>query len=546
MDYNKLASCYSKLESTTKRLEKRDILSDFYSLIEKDELYTIVLLSMGQVFPSRAKDLGIASELMKKIIIRVTGSSENEFNKTFAKTGDLGLTAEELVRKKKQNTLVVRKLTTEKVYSNLRKLPDIQGSGSQDKKITLVAELLSSASSEEAKYIVRTVLGEMRIGAAAGVVRDAMAKAFEKEAKDVEKLFDVTGDFGKVALLAKEGKTAEIEIFTPIRVMLADRSKDLKEGLEKFEEPALEVKYDGFRIQIHKNRGEIKIFSRRMENVSIQFPEIVKWCRESIDARKCVMEGEALAVDKNGSPLPFQLLSRRIQRKYDIDKMVKEVPVVVKLFDLLYVNGESFMEKPLNERWKKLGEIVKKTETFGLADHLETKDFKEANEFYKRSLSAGQEGVIVKNMDAPYQPGKRVGYWLKCKEIMETLDCVITKAVAGEGKRSNWFGSFYLSVKEDDKLVEIGRMGSGTTDEQLEELTKLLKKDTIKKDGRTVKVEPKIVVEIGYEEIQQSPKYESGFALRFPRLIRLRTSDKTINDISTLNQVATLYKMQKK
>ncbi|MBI4014691.1 MAG: ATP-dependent DNA ligase [Candidatus Aenigmarchaeota archaeon] len=541
MDYSRLARLYEELESTAKKLKKAEILGEFYGSVEKKDLYGIVLLSMGQVFPSEQENLGIASEMMRKILQKVTGAGEKDVTSVFNATGDLGIVAEALLKKRKQHTLISRRLSHAKVMENLQSLPYVEGKGSQEKKMGIIAELLSSASPVEARYIVRTVLGEMRIGVAAGTVRDALARAFSLDKSIVERLFDVTGDYGRVATLLAQGKTeASVELFTPLRVMLADRAKDLKSALEKFGNAAIETKYDGFRVQIHKDGPRVKIFSRRMEDVTRQFPDIEKSSRESLRAQRCIVEGEVIAVGKNGSPLPFQLLSRRIQRKHEIEKMLREIPVVVRLFDALYVNGETLMSTPLRERWAKLKPCVKTSSHMSLAEHVETRDFDEANAFYKSALRAGQEGVMVKNMEAPYQPGKRVGYWLKVKEIMETLDCVLTGATHGEGKRGKWFSSFLLSVRGKDGLVEIGRMASGTSEQELEELTRRI--EIVEDMGREVTVKPKIIVEVAYEEIQRSPTYSSGMALRFPRLVRIRDDKEEADDVK---KVSRLFRMQK-
>jgi len=550
MKYSQLVEIYKKLEATTKKLEKRDILADLYKRCPKKDLRKIVLLSMGRVFPTGGKELGLAREMVKRIIMKTYGVSENELNQKFKETGDLGSTAEYFAEHKKQMSLGKRKLDINIVFENLRKLPDITGPGSQDRKISLVAELLASASGEEARYIVRTVLGDMRIGVAAGIVRDAIAKAFNQDPKDVEHLYDVLTDYGEVALLAKEGKLkAEIAIGKPIRVMLAERAPDLKTAMEKFENIAIEMKLDGFRAQIHKKGDEITIFSRRLEDVTNQFPEIVERSKKHIKAKECIIEGEILAVDpKTGKPLPFQQLSRRIQRKYDIDKMVREIPVSINLFDIIYLNGKNLMKRPLNERWKKLKAVVRPLKgKFELVEHIETKDFKKANEFYHYCLSMGEEGVIVKNLDAHYQPGKRVGYWLKVKPIMEPLDLVIVGAKWGEGKRAKWLGSLILAARDTKtgKFLPTGMMGSGLTEEQLEEVTQKLKKLIIEEKGRNVVVKPKIVVEVAYEEIQKSPKYPTGYALRFPRLLRFREDEKKPEQADTVATIEKLYKQQR-
>lgn len=552
MKYSSLVKYYERLEATTKKLEKSDILAELYRKISDDDLGRTVLLSMGVVFPAGEMELGLAREMLQKIIVKTYGIDEKGAVKKFKETGDLGSVAEFFAANRKQMLLVKKELTVEHVFENLRKLPEITGVGSQERKIALVRELLSHSTPKEARYIVRTILGDMRIGVAAGLVRDAIAKAFGKDAKEIEHVYDVVGDYGSVAEMARKGVLkAEIQIGRPIRVMLADRAPDLKEAMGKFENPALEFKYDGLRVAIHKDGNDIKIFSRRLEDVTHQFPDIAELARENIAARQCIVEGEALAIGKDEKPKPFQVLSRRIQRKYDIEKTIKEIPVQVNLFELIYLNGQSWMKKPLKERLEKLGEIIKETKRFCLASHLETKDFRKADEFYKNALSAGQEGVIVKNLDAHYQPGRRVGYWLKVKEILEPLDLVVTGAEWGEGKRTKYLGSFILAARSGDKFLETGRMASGLIEKASEklptmgELTERLKDLIISEEGKVVKVRPEIVVEVGYEEIQKSPKYPSGFALRFPRILRVR-DEKSPADSNTVKDIEKLFRMQKK
>lgn len=546
MKFLQLAELYEQLDSTTKKLEKRDILAGFYKKCG-DDLYKAVLLSMATVFPRGDQELGIAVGMIKRVIQKVTGSAEKEVVDQFKKTGDLGLAAEKLIEKRKQRSLAKRELTVDYVFDNLRKLPEITGEGSQDKKIALIAELLSAAAPIEARYIVRTAIGQMRIGVAAGIVRDAIARAFDKPAAEIEHMYNMIGDYGHVAERAKKGKLkVEIEMFRPITVMLADRSGGLEEAMKSFERTALEKKYDGFRVQIHKDGNNIRIFSRRMEDVTKQFPDIIKWSKEQLKANVCIVDGEAVAYDREKKKtLAFQQLSRRIQRKYDIEKMVKEIPIQVNLFDVIYADGENIMNKPLHERWPFLKSIVKQNENIKLADHIETNDMKEAEKFYKNALARGEEGVIVKNMDAHYQPGRRVGYWLKVKPILEPLDLVVVGAEWGEGKRANWLSSVILAARDGSKLVETGRMASGFTEEQLEELTKTLKPLITGEEGKIVSVKPQIVIEIGYEEIQASPKYPSGYALRFPRLLRIRTDEKSPKDADTVKTIEKLFKMQR-
>jgi DNA ligase-1 len=548
MLYKNLADYYEKLESTSKKLEKAEILSELYSKTPDKILPKLVLLSMGTVYIQGESELGVASELVKRIIEKTFGVSGHEVEKKFKETGDLGLTAEFFIIHRRQLTLARRELTVETVFENLRKLPEVSGSGSQDKKIALVAELLSQASGKEARYLVRTVLGEMRIGVAAGIVRDAIARAFGQEKKEVEHVYDILGDYGRVAEMAKRGNLkVELEVGYPLRVMLADRAKNLKEALEKFEKPCIEMKMDGFRAQIHKKGKQVKIFSRRMDDVTRQFPEVADWTRESVKAAEAIIEGEILSVTKDGKPKPFQVLSRRIQRKYEIERMVREIPVRIDLFDIIFLNGKNLMHEPLRRRWEILGKTIEPLKAkFVLVEHIETRDLEKAEKFYQQCLSMGEEGVIVKNMNAQYQPGRRVGYWLKVKPIMEPLDLVITGATWGEGKRASWLGSLVISARDSGgRFLPTGMLGSGLTEEQMEDLTRKLKKLITEEKGRNVTIKPKIVLEVAYEEIQKSQKYESGYALRFPRLIRLREDDKKPEDADTLATMEKLFRQQR-
>ncbi|MBI5332052.1 MAG: ATP-dependent DNA ligase [Candidatus Aenigmarchaeota archaeon] len=544
MQYIKLARLYEELEATAKKLEKRDILAVFYKQAPENDLAIVTMMSMGIV--AADIDLGIASQMMIRVAAKTYGIPEKEIVQKLKETGDLGLAAEYFAKNRKQQAFFKKELSIDNVFENIRKLPELSGSGSQDKKISLIAELLSHAQPLEARYIVRTTLGDMRIGVAHGIVRDAIALAFNKEPKEVENSWNVTGDFGKVAEMAKNGKLkADIILGNPVRVMLADRSPDLKEALEEFEHAAIEFKLDGLRMQIHKDCEKIRLFSRRLDELTSQFPEIVKWCRECIKAKQCIVEGEVIAVDSKGNPLPFQHLSRRIQRKYDIERMTKEIPIQINLFDLIYLDGKSWMQKPLKERWQRLNEIIKQSKTFMFVNHIETKDCSKAEKFYTQALAAGEEGVIVKNLDAQYQPGKRVGYWLKVKPIMEPLDLVIIGGTWGEGKRANWLGSLLLAARNRDNFAATGMLGSGLTEEQMKDLTEKLRPLITEEHDREVKIKPRIVIEVAYEEIQRSPKYSSGFALRFPRLLRIREDEKKPEDADTIKTMEKLFKNQR-
>ncbi len=572
MDYSSLAEIYEQLEGTQAKLEKTSIIAGFFRKASKKDLYMAALLLQGRVFPSYdEREVGIASHSMEKIVANASGFPQKKVGEMYRKSGDLGLVAERLMKKKKQQTLMVRSLTIDKVFSNLRRLADIEGKGSQDVRFRLVAELVSTAKPNEAKYIVRTTVGDLRVGVAEGIIRDAVAMAFldtetiEKKkasASAVEWAWFVRPDYGEVATIAKERgiqglRQVKIQVGKPYHVLLAERSHGLEEALGAYEKPALEYKYDGARIVIHKKGESMWFFTRRMEDITKQFPELQEFVSRGVDAKEFIIEGEMLGFDKKtGKPMPFQFLSQRIKRKYGIDRMVKEIPIQVNIFDITYLDGRVLFDETLEQRWKTLKRIIKPVRgKFKLAEHIETKDPEKANTFYHKALSASQEGLIVKNLEAKYHPGRRVaGGWLKVKPIMETLDLVIIGATWGTGKRAGWLGSYTLGCREGDSYLKCGMIGTGIKEKSEEEggdagvtfkeLTRLLKPKITGEKGNQVAIKPSVIVEVAYEEIQKSPNYDSGYALRFPRVLRIR-GDKSPSETDTRQRIEKLYKQQK-
>lgn len=427
-------------------------------------------------------------------------------------------------------------------------MAELTGKKSQDKKLSYISELLSSAEPIESRYLVRLILEELRLGVGEGIVRDAIASAFNVDAVLLERARSLTSDLGEVAKIARldgnEGlRRVSIKPGRPIEVMLAQKAEGIEDVLEKFRPAIFEIKYDGARIQIHKDNDKVLLFTRRLENVTRQFPEIVDSAKKNIKVKSAVVEGELVAIKSRDDrkPRPFQDLSRRIKRKYGIREMMDEIPVEVNLFDVVFCEGENKINDRFIERRKLLEKIVKKSDNFRLSELIITKNVEKANDFYQMAIGMGHEGVMAKNPDAPYQPGSRVGYMYKIKPVMETLDLVIVGATWGEGRRAHWMASFLLALMDDDtgRLLSVGRMGTGFTDKQFEEMTSLLKPKIISESGREIKLKPEIVVEVAYEEIQKSPTYESGYALRFPRLVRIRY-DKGVDDIDTIKRLEEL------
>ncbi len=566
MEYSRLAGVYGELEQESAKLRKTGIISDLLKECSKEDLPMVTMLLQGRVFPAWSeREIGIASLLMIKALTSITGYDEKRVQREFNETGDLGLVAERLVKEKRQSTLFRRELSVEKVFSNLRDIAGVEGKNSQSRKFQLVSELISSAKPQEAKYIIRTVLGDLRIGVAEGIVRDAIAKAFfgdlegdeYKEAlKAVEWAWFIRPDYGEVASLAKDKglrglRKVSLEVGKPYMVLLAERSGGLDEAMEAFDKPGLEFKYDGARLCIHKKRDQVWLFTRRLEDVTKQFPEVVKAARKSLQTKECIVEGEMVAYDKEGRPRAFQHLSQRIKRKYDIEKVQEEIPVSVDVFDITFLEGEDLFGEPLSERWGKLRDSLREGKTIRLARHRETSDKGKAGEFYQRALDMGHEGLIVKNMEATYHPGRRVaGGWLKVKPIMENLDLVIMGATWGTGKRAGWLGSLVLGCRDPDGgFRECGMIGTGIKEKGEEgvtfsQLTDLLRPNIESEKGSKVTLKPSVVVEVAYEEIQKSPNYSSGYALRFPRVLRIR-EDRSPRDADTVERVERLYQGQR-
>jgi len=557
MIYKKLAELYNDLSSTRKRLEKINILSKFLLSLHQNDKDVLYLL-LGDIYPEYdERRIGISEQLAIKAISSATGNSKEFLIKEWKKIGDLGEVAEKVTKNKKQSTLRTRILSTEKVLLNLRKLPELEGKGTVTKKLSLITELLTSASPIEAKFLTRTLIGDLRIGLKEATIRDAMAKAFFPEAKKaaptIQKAIDKTNDLANVFEIAKKSKIKlleklHLEIGKPIKAMLAQKAKNFEEGFKAVGKPcAVEYKYDGFRLIIHKKGKEVILFTRRLENVTKQFPEIVDYLKKYVKGNSFILDSEAVGYDKKTKQYTqFQKISQRIRRKYNIEKLQKELPIEINVFDILYYNGKSLLDEPFKKRSAILDKIItKKPYKIIRAKQIITGNMKKAKQFYKQALKDNQEGVMIKNLNAEYNPGSRVGHMLKIKPEEKDLDLVITGAEYGAGKRSGWMSSFILSClgKNKGEFLEIGKMGTGINEKETQgkitfgQLTKMLTPLITKEKGKRVEIKPKIIVAVTYQEIQRSPNYKSGFALRFPRLLALRTDDKPLSEITSLKEI---------
>ena len=562
MRYLKLAELYQSLSETTKRLEKTEILSKFLKELSDSDREVLYLL-LGDIYPEyNLKKIGISSQLAIKAISKATGTEKNKVINEWKSLGDLGKVAERLTKNKKQSTLQSHILTTEKVLENFRKLPELEGKGTVDKKISLITELLTSASPLESLYITRTLIGDLRIGIQESTIKESLAAAFfegrKESAEKIQDAINKSNDLAEVFDMVKTGKEKElsrvkIEVGKPIKAMLAEKVKTIKDGFNAVGRPcALEYKYDGFRLIIHKKGDEVILFTRKLENVTKQFPEVVDYLKKYVKGNSFILDSEAVGFDKKTKEYkPFQSVSQRIKRKYDIEKLQNELPVEVNVFDVIYYNGKSLLDEPFKKRTQLVKEIISNHPYKIIhSKQIITDDEKKAEEFYKQALKNNQEGVMMKNLESPYNPGRRVGNMVKIKPEERDLDLVITGGEYGTGKRSGWISSFILSCREGDKFLEIGKVGTGFKEKKdegvsFEELTEKIKPLILEEEGKSVKIKPKIVVSVTYQEIQKSPTYSSGFALRFPRFTALRP-DKPLSEITTLKELEKDFENQKR
>jgi DNA ligase-1 len=551
MEYKELVEIYEALNRTPSKLEKTEILANFLNKTPLHLLNLIPHLITGDVFPKWDVELGVGPGLLYNSVSFVTGVGKKDIENAIRENGDTGLAVKGLFETKPQKTLFSSTLTVEGVYQNFSRMARTSGKGARKKKIKFLSDLLSNAAPLDAMYIVKTVLSELRIGVAEGLVRDAIASAFEVDKTVVERAFMLTNDFGRVAMTAKESgeeglKKLSVTVGRPLRPMLAQSMSSLEDAIKGAGNAAIEIKYDGARVQIHKRKDVIKIFSRRLEDVTKGLPDVVSYSASSINAEEVILDGETVVVDpQTRRPKPFQDILRRFRRKYDIEKTALELPFETHIFDVLYLDGELMIDKPLKERKKMLQMILKEEKgKFMIAQQLITNNLIEAEKFYNKSLDMGHEGVMVKNLDAAYTIGSRVGYMYKIKPVAESLDLVIFGAIWGEGKRSGWLSSYYLGARDEiGDFKFVGKVATGVTEQQLAEYTELLKPLIEYQTGKEVTLMPQVVVEVGYQEIQKSPKYDSGFALRFPRVIRLR-DDKSPEEADNLERMGALYNKQ--
>lgn len=543
MEFAGFAEVCERLEALAGRLEMRDLIASMLPGLDDGELSVFIRFVQGRVFSDWSPmKLGIGPNLLYEAAAYVAGRRKSDVVRLVNETGDAGLAIEHVLERRQQSSFFSEPLSLAEVNALLTRIAEAAGPQSQQVKIRLLRQGFGSMTPREARYFARLVLAQLRIGIGEGTVRDAIAIAFEVDAGSVEHAQQALNDLGEVALLARSGAGAldrvSIVPFRPVRMMLAQQGT-IAEQLADYGRVAVEYKYDGSRIQFHRVGRVCRIWSRRLEEVTGALPEVV----ESLDAAArgdVILDGEVVAVGPDGRPLPFQAVLRRFRRKHGVAAARDAVALVPRVFDCLYADGESLLDRPLVERRSRLEGLLD-DDYLAPQEVLESEDGIRA--VYARALGEGHEGVMLKLPDSPYTPGARGRAWVKIKPEAETLDLAVIGAEWGEGRRGGHFGSYLLAVQDGGRLLPVGKVATGITDEQLGELHDLFRDLVVAESGNAVTLEPQVVFEVGYAEILESPNYASGYALRFPRFVRAR-DDKGIDEVEPLASLETRYRRQ--
>ena len=580
MKFSIISDAFQKMEVTSKRLELTDILVGLIKEIPEDVISKAVYLIQGKLRPNfEGVELGIAEKLVMKAMSKSSGIPLKKIEEDYNKGGDLGQTAENILKRKIQTTFSSETITLERVYETLLKIANLEGKGSQEMKMRYVSSILNDATPQEAKFILKILLGTLRLGIAENTVMDALAIAFTGEKKNreiIENAYNVSSDLGKVAQVVSTGgieqiRKFQIQLFNPIRPMLADRIKSGEDAVKKFQSDfAAEYKLDGERAQIHKQKDTIMIFSRSLENITSYYPDIVEKISKLIISDDIILEAEIVAMNTNsGDFLPFQELMHR-RRKYEIDEAVTKYPITVNFFDVLFSNGKNCMEIEYIERRKLLEKIIKEDDFARLIPMSIINNEEQILEVLENSINSGCEGLMIKHLNSTYRAGIRGSNWLKLKreyqnDLGDSLDLVVIGAFFGKGRRTGKYGTLLLATynDEEDIFPSICKVGTGFSDDSLDQLYQILSpKVTLKKNPRIISdmaadmwFEPELVIEIVASEITQSPihktasdkiKENTGLALRFPKFTGKIRTEKNAEDASTDEEVIALYKVQKK
>ena len=566
----RFAQLCEAVAKTTKKLEKRKLVADYFRAQPEQTASLAAVFLSGEVYPSFSeRTLNVGGAIVWRAVQQLTGHSEAEMSQAYRRHGDLGAAAHELWPAEITGSVLT--------LPDLAKLfDDIATARGPAAKLEKVTALLQQCSALEAKYVIKLLVGDLRIGMRESLVEEAIAAAYEQSELAVRRANMLLGDIGETLRLAAEGRLdeARMRLFHPLGFMLAAEVKSSEEAVSYFTDAHVEDKYDGIRAQIHCGEGTVCIFSRTQDEISESFPELIPIFASAPEP--LVLDGEILAWNLHadgsgsGSALPFSALQRRLGRKRVTEKMMEDVPVVYVAFDILYARGELTLDLPLQQRSKMLTQIIarfpsvnpRRTST-GMqskllfdedaeaqfprllrAPHFAANTADDIDQLFLEARARGNEGLMIKNVNSLYATGRRGHAWLKMKRELATLDCVITGVEFGNGKRAGVLSDYTFAVRgPEDRLMNVGKAYSGLTDAEIAEMTEWFKQHTLTDFGHSRLVEPKIVLEVAFNNIMRSDRHESGFALRFPRIVRLRP-DKPPEEADTVKRVEEIYLSQ--
>lgn len=525
------------IAATTKKSEKERLLAGYLAALDDASLERAVVFFSGSPFPRKdQRTAGVGGAALTEALVEVTGRSADEVWAAWSKYGDAGDTAAELFEDDPARTVTLAEVG--ETFERLAATP-----GAIEKKNVLVT-LLRKLDAQGVRFVMKILLREFRIGLQEGLVEAAIAKAFDRPLAAVRRANMLTGDIGAAALLARGNAldSARMSLFRPFAFMLAQPEEDPDEIVAMLGPGAFaDDKYDGVRAQIHATAEEVRIYSRTLDDVTHRFPELESAARTL--GHSVVLDGEIVAFSDR--VLPFATIQKRLGRRKVSESLLRDAPVVFFAFDILFIDDEVLFEAPLRERLMKLRSVVGSDPAIRFTNQSEVRDGAHVDALFDAARARANEGLVIKAPDSIYTPGRRGKSWLKYKKALATLDCVVTAAEYGHGKRRAVMSDVTFAVRRDDELVNIGKAYSGLTDAEIERLTKHFQKTTTGRYGPVHTVEPTIVLEIAFDRIQESKRHKSGYALRFPRIAHLR-DDKTVDQISTIDEVRRIYEGQLK
>jgi DNA ligase-1 len=527
------AQTASAIAGTTSKLKKIGFLAEYIRTLNEDDLRAACVFFTGRPFAlTDARTLNVGWSALMNAVQQISDASDEDIHQIYLERGDLGEMAERLLASHSaEGTLSPAEVATK--FSELVKI-----SGAANKLPTLL-DLFRFLTPEEAKYVVKIITGDLRIGLKENTVEESIAKAFDRPADAVRRANMILGDIGETAVLAKRDELDQLKLamFRPLKFMLATPAETEDEIFATFPDAFfVEDKYDGIRGQLHVHENRAALYSRTLDDVGHQFPEIIAAAQTL--ATSFIVDGEIVAF-KDGQVLPFALLQTRLGRKRPPPELIAEIPVALMMFDVLSYEGGNLLDEPLSQR-KKILETLQLAGPLHVAPFILLEDRVELEPFFEQAALRRNEGLMLKDARSSYLPGKRGMSWLKWKKALATLDVVVTGVEFGHGRRRDVLSDYTFAVQHDGKLLNIGKAYSGLTDREIAEMTEFFKQHTVEDLGRFRFVEPIVVLEVAFNGIQKSNRHASGYALRFPRIVRIRT-DKGTLDIDKIETVEKLY-----